>query len=90
LGERVRVRAPVKGANSIGGKHVETATLYAPSISCMHCIMAIKRAVGRLDGVSSVEGDPNTKRVEVTYDPQKVTLAQIKQAMADEGYPVSG
>lgn len=68
---------------------METITLHAPNISCMHCIMAIKRAVSRLEGVSSVEGDPATKRVQVTYDPQKVTVERIKQAMAEEGYPVS-
>lgn len=67
---------------------METATLHAPDISCMHCIGAIKRAVGRLEGVASVEGDPSTKKVRVSYDPGKVDLARIKQAMADEGYPV--
>lgn len=65
---------------------MEKVTLQAPGISCMHCVMAIKRAVGKLEGVSNVEGDPTSKKVEVTYDPQKVTLDQIKQTMADEGY----
>jgi copper chaperone len=68
---------------------MEKVTLHAPDISCMHCVMAIKRAVGNLEGVSKVEGDPNTKRVEVTYDPQRVTLEQIMRTMAEEGYPVS-
>lgn len=67
---------------------METATLHAPGISCGHCVMAIKRTVSKLEGVSSVEGDPATKQVQVTYDPQRVSLAQIKQAMAEEGYPV--
>lgn len=66
---------------------MEKVTLRAPDISCMHCVMAIERAVGKLEGVSRVEGDPKSKQVEVTYDPQRVTLDQIKQAMADEGYP---
>ncbi len=68
---------------------MENATLHAPAISCMHCVGAIKRAVGKLEGVSSVEGDPGTKNVQVSFDPSKVKLAQIKQAMADEGYPVA-
>jgi len=51
----------------------------------MHCVMAIKRAVSKLQGVSSVEGDPATKRVQVAFDPQQVTLEQIKQAMEEEG-----
>ncbi len=68
---------------------METKTLHAPDISCMHCVMAIKRAVGNLEGVASVEADPATKDVRVTYDPKKVDLARIEQAMADEGYPVA-
>ncbi|MGE5620694.1 MAG: heavy-metal-associated domain-containing protein [Sphingomonadaceae bacterium] len=69
---------------------METKTLHAPDISCMHCVAAIRRAVGKLEGVSAVEADPSTKDVRVTYDPTKVELARIKQAMADEGYPVAG
>ena len=63
-----------------------TTTLHAPDISCHHCVMAIKRAVGKLEGVSQVEGDPQSKQVTVTYDPAKVNLDTIKQTMAEEGY----
>lgn len=68
---------------------METKTLHAPDISCMHCVMAIKRAVGNLESVARVEADTATKDVRVTYDPKKVDLARIGQAMADEGYPVA-
>lgn len=68
---------------------MRTVTLYAPDISCEHCIMAIKRAVGALPGVASVEGSPQTKRVAVTYDESKVDPEAIKSAMAEEGYPVA-
>ena len=68
---------------------METATLNAPNISCGHCVMAIKRAVGKLQGVSSVEGDPGTKLVEVRYDPSQVSLDAIEGAMDEEGYPVA-
>jgi copper chaperone len=69
---------------------MQTETLNTPAISCMHCVGAIKRAVGKLEGVSSVEGDPSTKDVKVAFDPLKVTLEQIKLVMAEEGYPVAG
>ncbi|TAK36878.1 MAG: copper chaperone [Chloroflexota bacterium] len=68
---------------------MDTATLHAPNISCGHCVMAIKRAVGKLQGVSSVEGDPGTKTVTVSYDPSQVNLQSIESAMAEEGYPVA-
>jgi copper chaperone len=66
-----------------------TATLKAPGISCGHCIMTIKKAVSKLAGVSSVEGDPSTKQVTVDYDPGVVELSRIEEAMAAEGYPVA-
>ncbi len=68
---------------------MDTATLRAPNISCGHCVMAIKKAVGKLQGVSSVEGDPETKVVTVSYDPSQVNLTSIEDAMAEEGYPVA-
>ena len=66
-----------------------TVTLRAPDISCGHCVNAIKKAVTALPGVSTVEGDPNTKQVKVTYEPGQVSLDKIEAAMAEEGYPVA-
>ncbi len=66
-----------------------TVTLKAPDISCSHCVNAIKKAVGKLPGVSSVDGDPGTKQVKVTYEPGQVSLDRIEATMAEEGYPVA-
>ena len=65
-----------------------TTTLRASNISCGHCVMAIKKAVGALPGVSAVEGDPASKQVKVTYEPDQVSLEKIEAVMAEEGYPV--
>ena len=69
---------------------MENVTLHAPDISCMHCVGAIKRAVSKLPGVETVDGDPGTKNVQVTFEASKVNLEQIKATMAEEGYPVAG
>ena len=50
---------------------MQTVTLFAPDISCGHCVQTIQRAVGSLPGVVRVEGDPDTKRVTVVFDPQR-------------------
>ena len=68
---------------------MDNATLHAPNISCDHCVTAIKRAVEKLPGVSSVEADPGTKIVKVSYDPARVSLTSIEETMAEEGYPVA-
>ena len=66
---------------------MEIKTLHAEAINCNHCVMHIKKAVSQLQGVSAVEGNPETKNVNVTFDPGQVTVDHIKAAMADVGYP---
>jgi copper chaperone CopZ len=51
-------------------------------------VAAIKSAVGALPGVASVEADPDTKRVEIDFDPGQVSLAQIEASLDEAGYPV--
>ena len=68
---------------------LEQATLTAPDISCGHCVAAVQGAVGALDGVERVQADADTKRVEVAFDPARVTLPQIEAALDDAGYPVA-
>lgn len=68
---------------------VEHVTVTAPDISCAHCVATIKEAVGGLSGVSSVQADPDTKRVDIDYDPGQVSLAQIEEVLDEAGYPVA-
>ncbi len=68
---------------------METTTLVAPDISCVHCQHAIEGAVGKMEGVSNVKVDIPTKTVLIEYDPQQVTLAKIEEVMDDVGYTVA-
>jgi copper ion binding protein len=67
---------------------MEHATVTAPDISCGHCVASVKNAVGALPGVASVEADETTKRVEIDFDPNRVSMAQIEAALDEAGYPV--
>ncbi len=62
--------------------------LKVEGMSCMHCENAVKKAVGGLAGVESVAVDLKGKTVTVEYDESKVTLAEIKNAIEDQGYDV--
>ncbi len=66
---------------------LQDITLVAPDISCAHCVATIKRSVGDLSGVESVDVDPETKRILVRFDPNRVSLGQIEATLDDEGYP---
>lgn len=65
-----------------------TTTMVAPDISCAHCVATVKKTVGQFAGVQSVEADADTKQITLAYDPAQVSLAQVEEALAEEGYPV--
>ncbi len=67
---------------------METVKLYVPNISCGHCVMTIKREVGELAGVTSVESDPATRDVEIAFDPP-ATMDGIKTLLEEIGYPAA-
>ena len=67
---------------------MEKQTLSIPNISCGHCVMAIERELGQLEGVSLVAGDPTTKEVTVEWD-LPASLEQIKVTLKEINYPAA-
>ena len=57
-------------------------------MSCSHCENAVKKAVSALEGVTKVDVDLPGKKVAVEYEADKVTLADFKAAIEDQGYDV--
>jgi copper chaperone len=78
----------ISGKEKTMASMIESVTLSAPDISCGHCVATVKSAVGALPGVARVEADESTKRVEISFDPGRVSLDQIEAALDDAGYPV--
>ena len=66
----------------------ETKTLKVEGMSCSHCENAVKKSVGELNGVDSVEVDVKGKSVTVEFDSSKVTVELIKDTIEDQGYDV--
>ncbi len=69
--------------------NTQEITLTAPDISCGHCVATVQAAVGALDGVERVQADAETKRVEVAFDPARVSQPLIEAALDEAGYPVA-
>lgn len=67
---------------------MEEKTVNIPKISCGHCVMTIKREVGELEGVQSVEGDENSKKVTIKWDPP-ANWDTISGTLQDLGYPAA-
>jgi copper chaperone len=79
---------PTAKEEAMSSSTSERAALTAPDISCGHCVATIDRALGALDGVRHVATDEATKRIEVEYDPSRVSLDRIEATLDEEGYPV--
>ena len=67
---------------------METTTFSIPKISCGHCVMSIKNELSEIEGVKSVEGDPQNKSVTVAWE-APVTLDQIKATLEEINYPAA-
>ena len=61
-------------------------TYFIPNISCMHCVMNIKKRLNEIEGVESVEGNVQTREVKVEFS-NPVTEEVILQALAEINYP---
>ena len=66
---------------------IEQAALVAPDISCEHCVVTGRRAVGALPGVQRAEASTATKQPTVTFDPSRVSVARIEEVLVEAGYP---
>ncbi|NCO60797.1 MAG: heavy metal transporter [Deltaproteobacteria bacterium CG_4_8_14_3_um_filter_51_11] len=63
-------------------------TFSIPKISCHHCVMTIKRELGELEGVLSVEGNPAGKEIVVEWK-EPATVDKIKALLSEINYPAA-
>lgn len=63
-------------------------TVNIPDISCGHCLATVKRELEELDGVSSVEGDVDSKNVTIAWS-EPANWEQIAETLDEIGYPAA-
>lgn len=68
---------------------MQTETLDVQGMSCGACVGHVTRALQALDGVRSAQVSLQDKQAVITYDPAKVQVAQMVEAVAEEGYEAS-
>jgi copper chaperone len=62
---------------------------HSEEISCEGCANAIKRALGRMDGVKAVEVSVPDKDIQVVYDDAALTSHQVLERLSRAGYDSS-
>ena len=67
---------------------MEKKTFSIPNISCGHCVMSIKNELTELDGVKSVEGNPEAKSIDVEWE-APITEDKIIGTLKEINYPAA-
>lgn len=67
----------------------KTDTLHVEGMTCGGCVVGVRKVLTRLAGVTKAEVSYEHSRAVVTYDPQKVTVEQMIEAIKTLGYKAS-
>jgi copper chaperone len=67
-------------------KTMKTVTYTIPNISCGHCVHTIKTEVIELDGVKTVDANPQTKQATIMFD-DPASEEQIVALLKEINYP---
>jgi copper chaperone len=65
---------------------IEKSTIAVEGMTCNHCKMTVEKGISELKGVTLVKVNLDLNNAEVQFDPDKVTLADIKKKIIDLGY----
>ena len=55
-------------------------------MTCSNCVRHVEGALRKIDGVAAVEVKLQEGKVRVEHDPDKAPVAQMIEAIVDEGY----
>jgi copper chaperone CopZ len=64
-------------------------SLVVPAISCEECKQTIESALKEIEGVQEAIVDIPNQRVYLAYDPDRVPLSRIEEALSEVGYDVA-
>ena len=68
---------------------MKTVTLGVSGMTCGGCVRSVSNVLKALDGVLKSEVSLEAKRAVVEYDPGKLGVDQLKQAIEEAGYEVT-
>lgn len=70
------------------GEAMQKCELRIEGMDCPECAMSVEERLAKLAGVSQVKVILAAEKAVITYDPRRIGLAQIKEAIVEMGYRV--
>lgn len=65
----------------------KTVTLSVPEMTCAACPITVKKALGKVAGVSKTEVSLERREATVTFDDARTNVDALTRATRDAGYP---
>ena len=65
----------------------QTVQLTVPTMDCATCPITIKTALSKVPGVTKVQVSYAKREAIIVYDDTRATVADLKKATEDVGYP---
>ena len=62
------------------------ASIFIDGMSCMHCVMRVKKAIEKIAGIAKL--DVEVGRATVEFDETKTTEKEIEAAIIKAGYKI--
>jgi Cu+-exporting ATPase len=84
--EAIKAAVAKAGYEAVDDRSERTITIPVGGMTCASCVKAIERAVGKLEGVDKVSVNLATEKALVSYDPARLRISEIKQAITKAGY----
>lgn len=67
---------------------MKTATIKITGMTCMGCVNSVKTILKNLNGVIEVDATLDPAQATVQFEPDRITLDQLTEAIVDAGFGV--
>ena len=80
------IQAAIAKAGYQALEEIVTKTFKIEGMTCAACARTVERVTSKLDGVINASCNLATEKLHIEYDPYKVRVSEIKQAIEKAGY----
>lgn len=84
--ELIKTAVEKAGYHALEETGTKKITMAVSGMTCAACAKTIEKAVGKLEGVESGAVNFATEKATIQYDPARIRLSEIKDAIAKAGY----
>jgi copper chaperone len=69
---------------------MQSVTLGISGMTCGGCVRSVNKVLTGMEGVVKADVSLEQQRAQVEFDPARVDVSRLKQAIEDAGYEVTG